>query len=94
MTDNGATLTPGLAISLALQRDERRRFRHGDDLMAQIVADDIIRCLEERNYVVMQKPPVGDFSRIEGRTLTDSRQPRLLSMRPRKSALREGCALR
>jgi hypothetical protein len=70
MTDDPAKLAPAdpdelrLAISLALQRDGRRRFRHGDDLMARIVADHIIRSLEERNYVVMQKPPVGDFSGI------------------------------
>jgi hypothetical protein len=70
MSDDPAKLSPAnpdelrLAISLALQRDGRRRFRHGDDLMAKLVADHIIRCLEERNYVVMRKPPAGDFSGI------------------------------
>jgi hypothetical protein len=63
MTDDPAKLTAAdpdelrLALSLALQRDGRRRFRHSDDLMAQIVADHLVRCLEERNYVVMQKVP-------------------------------------
>jgi hypothetical protein len=32
-----------LALSLALQRDGRRRFRHGDDLMAKLVADHLVR---------------------------------------------------
>jgi hypothetical protein len=70
MTEDPANLSPAdpdelrLALSFALQRDGRRRFRHGDDLMAKLVADHLIRCLEEQNYVVMQKPPVGDFSGI------------------------------
>ena len=63
MSDDPAKLSPaiptnfGLHFRLALQRDGRRRFRHGDDLMAKIVADHLVRYLEERNYVVMQKPP-------------------------------------
>jgi hypothetical protein len=63
MTDDPANLHPAdpdevrLAISMALQRDGRRRFRHGDDLMAKLVADHLVRYLEARNYVVMQKPP-------------------------------------
>jgi hypothetical protein len=66
MIEDPANLSPAdpdelrLALSFALQRDGRRRFRHGDDLMAKLVADH----LEEQNYVVMQKPPVGDFSRM------------------------------
>ena len=32
-----------LALSLALQRDGRRRFRHGDELMAKLVADHLVR---------------------------------------------------
>ena len=70
MTEDRANLSPAdpdelrLALSFALQRDGRRRFRHGDDLMAKLVADHLIRCLEEQNYVVMQKPPAGDFSGI------------------------------
>jgi hypothetical protein len=70
MAEDPAKLSPAdtdelrLALSLALQRDGRRRFRHGDDLMAKLVAEHLIRCLEEQNYVVMQKPSIGDFSRI------------------------------
>ena len=63
MTDDPANLHPAdadelrLAISMALQRDGRRRFRHGDDLMAKLVADHLVRYLEARNYVVMRRPP-------------------------------------
>ena len=63
MTDDPAILRPAdpdelrLAISMALQHDGRRRFRHGDDLMAKLVADHLVRYLEERSYVVMQRPP-------------------------------------
>ena len=63
MTDDPTKLLPAdpdelrLAISLALQRDGRRRFRHSDDLMAKLVADHLVRYLEQRNFVVMQKPP-------------------------------------
>jgi hypothetical protein len=63
MTDDAAKLSPAdpdelrLALSLALQHDGRRRFRHGDDIMAKLVADHLVRYLEERNFVVMRKPP-------------------------------------
>jgi hypothetical protein len=73
MTDDPDKVTPAdldelrLALSLALQRDGRRRFRHGDDLMAKLVADHLVRYLEERNYVVMQKPPRPGHSTSAGR---------------------------
>jgi hypothetical protein len=44
MTDDAAKLSPAdpdelrLALSLALQHDGRRRFRHGDDIVAKLVA--------------------------------------------------------
>src|SRR6202035_2357497 len=63
MTDDPAKLLPAdpdelrLALSLALQRDRRRRFRHGDDLMAKLVADHLVRCLQQSNYVIMRRPP-------------------------------------
>jgi hypothetical protein len=63
MTDVAAKLSPAdpdelrLALSLALQRDGRRRFRHGNDLMAKLVADHLVRYREERNFVIMRKPP-------------------------------------
>jgi hypothetical protein len=59
MTDDAAKLSPAdpdelrLALSLALQQDGRRRFRHGDDIMPI----NHVRHLDERNYVVMRKPP-------------------------------------
>ena len=81
MTEDPAKLSPAdpdelrLALSLALQRDGRRRFRHGDDLIAQIVADHIVKCLEERNYVVMQKPARPGHSTSAGMP-TESGDPR------------------
>jgi hypothetical protein len=63
MTDDPVKLSPAdldelrLALSLALQRDGRRRFRHGDDLMAKLVADHLVRYIEGRNFVIMRKPP-------------------------------------
>jgi hypothetical protein len=52
-------------LSLALRTDGRRRFRHGDELMANVTADHLIRWLEERNYVVMKKAPeMGGFAHI------------------------------
>ncbi len=73
MTDDPAGLTPAdpdelrLALSLALQRDGRRRFRHGDELMAKIVADHLVQYLEARNYVVMRRPPQPGHSTSGGR---------------------------
>ena len=70
MTDDVPNLSPAdpdelhLAPSLALQRDGRRRFRHVDDLMAKLVADHLIRYLEARNYVVMQKPPEAKTKKV------------------------------
>ena len=61
MTDDPARLAPAdpeeLRLALTLQRDGRRRFRHGDDLMAKLVADHLFRYLEERNFIIMRKPP-------------------------------------
>jgi hypothetical protein len=72
MTDGPAKLVPAdpdelrLALSLALQRDGRQRFRHGDDLMAKLVADYLIRYLEKRNLVVMRRPPGPGHSTSSG----------------------------
>lgn len=63
MTDDAVNLAPDdpdelrLALSLALQRDGRRRFRHSDDIMAKLVADHLVRYLEERNFVIMRRTP-------------------------------------
>jgi hypothetical protein len=78
MTDDAANLSPAdpdelrLALSLALQRDGRRRFRHGDDSMAKLVADHLVRYLEERNFVVMRKPPRSGHSTSGGRPVDRS----------------------
>jgi hypothetical protein len=45
-----------LTLSWALRRDGRRRFPHGSELMANLVADHLIQALEQSNYVVMQRP--------------------------------------
>jgi hypothetical protein len=81
MIDDPAKLHPAdpdelrLALSLALQRDGRRRFRHGDDLMAKLVADHLVRYLEERNYVVMQRPPRPGHSTSAGKPAGRSDSP-------------------
>ena len=73
MTDGPAKLVPAdpdelrLALSLALQRDGRHRFRHGDDLMAKLVADHLVRYLEKRNFVVMRRPPGPGHSTSSGK---------------------------
>jgi hypothetical protein len=46
-----------LTLSLALRQDGRRRFPHSGELMANLTADHLIRWLESRNFVVMQRPP-------------------------------------
>jgi len=80
MTDDPTKLRPAdpdelrLALSLALQRDGRRQFRHGDDLMAKLVADHLVRYLEERNYIVMQKPGRSGHSTSAGMPIDRSDQ--------------------
>ncbi|HUD58878.1 MAG TPA: hypothetical protein VMQ99_05195 [Acetobacteraceae bacterium] len=77
MTDDPSKLSPAdpdelrLTLSLALQRDGRRRFRHGDELMAKIVADHLVQYLEARNYVVMRKPPQPGHSTSGGKPLDE-----------------------
>jgi hypothetical protein len=55
-----------LTLSMALRQDGRKRFRHGDELMANLTADHIIRWLERCNYVVMRKPPRAPHSTSGG----------------------------
>ena len=56
------------ALSFALRFDGRKRFRRGDESMADITADHLIRHLDRCGYAVMQKPPAAgsgqDFGRI------------------------------
>jgi hypothetical protein len=76
--DDPANLTPAdpdelrLALSLGLQRDGRRRYRQGDDLMAKLVADHLVRYLEARNFVIMQKPSKPGHSTSAGKPIERS----------------------
>lgn len=80
MSDDAAKMSPAdpdelrLALSLALQCDGRRRFRHGDDLMAKLVADHLVRYLEARNFIIMQKPSKPGHSTSAGKP-TDRSDP-------------------
>lgn len=47
------------ALGFALRFDGRKRFRGGDDLMAKITAQHLVRYLELAGFVVMKKPPLG-----------------------------------
>jgi hypothetical protein len=79
MQDDPAKLTPAdpddlrFALSFALQHDGRRRYKHGDELMAKIVADHLVRHLELANFVVMQGPPLRGHS-TPGPKPTDQEQ--------------------
>jgi hypothetical protein len=48
---------PAHSISFALRFDGRKRFHRGDEFMANLTADHIVRYLEKAGYVVMKKPP-------------------------------------
>jgi hypothetical protein len=45
------------SISFALRFDGRKRFHRGDEFMANLTADHIVRYLEKAGYVIMKKPP-------------------------------------
>jgi len=45
-------------LSFALRFDGRERVHQGDEMMARIVADRLIKHLELSGFVVMKKPPV------------------------------------
>ncbi len=45
------------SISFALRFDGRKHFHRGDEFMANLTADHIVRHLERCGYVVMKKPP-------------------------------------
>lgn len=71
MPDDPAKLRPvdpddlrqSLAYALRFN-GRRKRFREGDDLMAEITADHIAKHLERCGYVIMREPPIGDFAHI------------------------------
>jgi hypothetical protein len=71
MPDDLAKLRPADAddlrrsLAYALRFNGRRaRFRQADELMAEITADHLAKHLERCGYVIMRKPPIGDFARI------------------------------
>jgi hypothetical protein len=64
MTDeHQKTLRPASAdeieqgLAFALRFDGRKRALHGDEFMARITAQRLVRWLEKSGFVVMKKPP-------------------------------------
>ena len=49
----------------ALQFDGRKAFRRADNMMAQIAAAHVARCLDQAGFVVMKKPPPAMHSASE-----------------------------
>ena len=45
------------SIAFALRFEGKKRWHDADDMMAAIVADRIVRSLEQSGYVIMKKPP-------------------------------------
>jgi hypothetical protein len=52
------------ALAFALAFDGRKRFRQGDEPMAKITADHLVRYLEMSGFVVMRRPGRGDFAGV------------------------------
>ena len=50
---------------LALRFDGRKRAPSGDELMARITAEHLVKHLERSGFVVMRKSPIGDLSRLQ-----------------------------
>ena len=46
------------ALAFALRFNGRRRFDKGNELMAKITAEHLVRYLEQAGFVVMRKPPL------------------------------------
>jgi hypothetical protein len=65
MSDANDKLTPvdpadlADAIAFALRYSGRKRVHHGDEYMAKIAAERIVRHLEDARFVVMRRPPIG-----------------------------------
>jgi hypothetical protein len=63
MTDE--KLTPATSedvadsIAHALRFDGRKGFHRGDEFMAKLTADHIVRQLERSRFVIMKRPPLG-----------------------------------
>jgi hypothetical protein len=52
------------AIAYALQFDGRKRTHRADEIMARIVAVQLIEALERAGLVIMQRPPVAGGAAI------------------------------
>jgi len=50
------------ALAFALRFDGRRQFKTSGEMMAKITAEHLIRYLEGAGFVVMKRPPRGDFA--------------------------------
>ena len=53
------------ALAFALRFDGRKRTHSGDELMARITAERLVKHLERSGFVVIRKPPIGDLSRVQ-----------------------------
>jgi Holliday junction resolvase len=64
-------LTPAAAeeveqtLAFALRFDGRKRAHSGDELMARLTTERLVKHLEQSGFVVMRKPPSGDLSRLQ-----------------------------
>jgi hypothetical protein len=47
------------AIAFALRYSGHKRVHHGDEYMAKIATERIVRPLELARFVVMRRPPIG-----------------------------------
>jgi hypothetical protein len=50
------------ALAFALRYDGRKRVRQADEMMANIVADRLIRHLERSGFVIMRRPAMPSAS--------------------------------
>ena len=70
MPDDPPALTPADPddlrhdLAFALTHDGRRKFQDSEGMMARITAEHLARHLERAGYVVMKRPPMGDFARL------------------------------
>lgn len=52
------------AIAFALRYSGRKRVHYADEYMARIAAERIVQHLEQAQFVVMRKPPLGGHSAL------------------------------
>ena len=58
------------ALAFALRFDGGKRVHHGDEFMAKITAERLVKHLERSGFVVMKKPPLGAPTTHPGRKPT------------------------